>query len=248
MWGLTILGILGVAFLFFALSFTDLPSIEELENPRSELASEVLAADGSELGRYYVENRIPVSYDELSPNLVQALVATEDERFYKHSGIDFEALGRILIKTAILGDKNAGGGSTITQQLAKLLFTGQAGSGIDRIFQKLKEWIIAVRLERRYTKEEIIAMYLNKFSFLYDAYGIKSASETYFGIEQDSLNVQQAAMLVGMLKNPSLFNPVRRPDTVMHRRMVVLHQMQKNGLLTKAEYDTVRKLPLGLNF
>ncbi|MFK7936580.1 MAG: transglycosylase domain-containing protein, partial [Saprospiraceae bacterium] len=248
MWAMTILAIVGIPLVFFALSFTELPSIEELENPRSELASAVLAADGSELGRYYVENRIPVTYDELSPNIVNALVATEDERFYKHSGIDSEALGRILIKTALLRNKNAGGGSTITQQLAKLLFTGKAGSGVDRIFQKLKEWIIAVRLERRYTKEEIIAMYLNKFSFLYDAYGIKSASETYFGVGQDSLKIHQAATLMGMLKNPSLFNPVRRPDTVMHRRMVVLSQMKKNGLLTQTEYDSIRQLPLGLNF
>lgn len=249
LWRLVFAGILSVILLFVGLSFTDLPSVQELENPKSEQASVILASDNSELGRYYTENRVPVDFDQLSPNLTNALIATEDERYYKHSGIDFEALGRVAVKTVILGQESSGGASTITQQLAKLLFTGRAASSISkRIFQKLKEWIIAVRLERRYTKKEIIAMYLNKFNFINGAYGIKAASEIYFGESQDSLNIQQAAMLVGMLKNPSLYNPLRRPELVMKRREVVFKQMQKNGLLSQAEYDSLRTLPLGINY
>ncbi len=249
MWYISLGGIAAILLSFIILSFTNLPSVKQLENPKSEEASQIFAANGEVIGRYYTENRVPVSYSELSPHLVNALIATEDERYHEHSGIDFPALGRVAIKTVLLGQKSSGGASTITQQLAKLLFTGQAASNItERVIQKLKEWIIAVRLERRYTKEEIIAMYLNKFSFINGAYGIKAASEIYFGVPQDSLSVDQAAVLVGMLKNPSLFNPLRRPDTVLHRRMVVFKQMQKNGMITQAEYDTLRQLPLGLNF
>lgn len=249
MWYLSLGGILGVILLFFILSFTELPSVQQLENPKSEEASQVFASNGEVLGRYYTENRVPVGYKQLSPHLVNALIATEDERFYDHCGIDFEALGRVAFKTVLLGQKSSGGASTITQQLAKLLFTGQKASNIyKRVFQKLKEWIIAVRLERRYTKDEIIAMYLNKFNFINGAYGIKAASEIYFGKTQDSLELYEAAMLVGMLKNPSLFNPLRRPDTVLHRRMVVLKQMQKNRLISESVYDSLRNLPLGLNY
>ena len=167
MWLLTLAGILGIIFLFIGLSFTDLPSVEQLENPESEEASQVFAINGEVLGRYYTENRVPVKFEDLSPNLVNALLATEDERFYDHCGIDFQALGRVAVKTVILGDRSSGGASTITQQLAKQLFTGVAARNIvDRAFQKLKEWIIAVRLERKYTKQEIMTMYLNKFSFI----------------------------------------------------------------------------------
>lgn len=248
MWRLVALGIGGILFSLLILSFSNLPDTEELENPRSELASEIIASDGTVLGRYFIENRVPVDFDEISPFVEQALVATEDERYYEHSGIDFRALGRALVKTGMLGDKSSGGASTITQQLAKLLFTGKkANSFIGRIPQKLKEWIIAVRLERKYTKEEIMAMYLNKFDFLYDSYGIKSASETYFGKSQDSLNIQEAAMLVGMLKNPSLFNPKRKLDKAKQRRSVVLDQMRKNGIITKEEYDSLKVLPLDLS-
>jgi len=249
MWIITIGGIASLLLLFLILSFSDLPSVRQLENPKSEEASEVFANNGEVIGRYYTENRVEVDFDELSEHLVNALVATEDERFYQHSGIDFKALGRAIIKTGLLGQESAGGASTISQQLAKLLFTGQTASSIrKRILQKLKEWIIAVRLERRYTKEEIIALYLNKFNFINGAYGIKAASEIYFGKSQDSLNVNEAAMLVGMLKNPSLYNPLRRNEMVMHRREVVLKQMQKNGLITQEAYDTLRVQPLGLNF
>ena len=235
--------------LFFILSFSNLPDTKELENPKSTLASEVYAYNGDVLGRFYIENRVPVEYSELSPNLVNALIATEDERFYKHAGIDLEALGRVLVKTAILRQKSTGGGSTITQQLAKLLFTGKPASKLSaRIVQKLKEWIIAVRLERRYTKEEIIAMYLNKFDFLNDGDGIKAAAEVYFSEGQDSLSIEQAATLIGMLKNPALFNPLKRPDTVQHRRNVVLNQMERTGVLSKVEYDSLKMLPLEIRY
>ena len=249
MWFLTLAALIAVPLLFIGLSFTDLPSVEQLENPESEEASQIFAINGEVLGRYYTENRVPVKYDDLSPNLVNSLIATEDERFYEHSGIDFKALGRVAVKTVIMGDRSSGGASTISQQLAKLLFTGKPARNIvDRAFQKLKEWIIAVRLERRYTKEEIISMYLNKFNFINGAYGIKAASEIYFGKAPKDLEVNEAATLVGMLKNPSLFNPLRWPDTVLHRRMVVLKQMQKNNLLTEEEYNTLKEEPLGLNF
>lgn len=247
MWRLLAYGILAVVLIFVLLNFSDLPDTEELEDPRSELASEVFAANGEVLGRFFIENRVPVSFDQLSPHLEQALVATEDERYYSHSGIDFQALGRAFFKTFLLRQASSGGASTITQQLAKLLFTGKkADSLIGRIPQKLKEWIIAVRLERRYTKEEIIAMYLNKVDFLYDSYGVKAASETYFAKTQDSLNVQEAAMLVGMLKNPSKFNPKRNEKLALQRRSVVFDQMRKNDILSREEYDSLKNLPLDL--
>lgn len=248
MWRLTFIGIGAAFFLFILLSFSNLPSVEQLENPKSEQASEVIADNGEVFGRFYTENRVPVGYDDLSPNIVKALIATEDERYYEHSGIDFEALGRVFVKTFLLGNSSSGGASTITQQLAKLLFTGNKASGVLRVFQKFREWIIAVRLERKYTKEEIIAMYLNKFNFINGAYGIKAASEIYFNKTPDSLEVQEAALLVGMLKNPSLFNPLRRPDMALQRRNVVMGQMEKNDLLSAAEFAGLRRLPLGMHF
>ena len=249
MWiGLVVLFVAGLI-TFVSLAFSDLPDTAQLENPKQELATELYAANGETLGRYFIENRVNVDYEDLSPHLVEALVATEDERYYRHSGIDFRGLTRAVIKTGLLGDENAGGASTITQQLAKMLFTGSKARNIrERLVQKLKEWIIAIRLEQRYTKEEIIAMYLNKYDFLNDGDGIKAAAENYFGKSQRELNIQEAAMLVGMLKNSSLFNPVRRPDTVAHRRMVVLNQMVKNGYLNRSAYDTLKNTPLGLQF
>ncbi len=249
LWILLGVAVLSVLLLFFGLTFTDLPDTKELENPKNEWASEVFAANGDVIGRYFTENRVPVTFGELNPHVAKALVATEDERFYEHSGIDFYALGRSGVKTLILGDKSAGGASTITQQLARLLFTGtRSKSFTQAVFQKLKEWIIAVRLERKYTKQEIMVMYLNKFDFLYDSHGIIAASETYFGKSQDSLNIEEAAMLVGMLKNPSYFNPKRYEDRVKLRREVVMSQMVRNGVLTQTEYDSLRQLPLGLDF
>ncbi|NJN77272.1 MAG: penicillin-binding protein [Saprospiraceae bacterium] len=213
------------------------------------MATEVLSSDGEVLGRFYRQNRIVVRHDQLSPYLIQALVATEDERFEEHSGIDGKSLGRVLFKTVLGGNESSGGGSTITQQLAKLLFTGERASNLrERAFQKLKEWITAVKLESRYTKEEIIAMYLNEFNFINGAYGIKSASEIYFSKGQDSLEIQEAALLIGMLKNPSLYNPKRFPDKTIERRNVVLFQMKKNGVISEEEYNTLKVKKLGLNF
>lgn len=249
MWLAVFAGVFLGMLVFIVLSFTDLPSVEELENPRSNEASLIYADDGSIMATYYTENRIPVTFDELSPNLINALVATEDERYYEHTGIDFEALARAIVKTGLMGQSSAGGASTITQQLAKLLFTEKsASSTVERIFQKLKEWIIAVRLERKYTKEEIIAMYLNKFEYVNGAFGIKQAAKIYFDEDQDSLSMTQAATLVGMLKNPSLYDPLRWPEKVLHRRMVVLKQMEKNGFITNAEYDSLRQTELGIKF
>lgn len=248
MWVLAICSVIGVFLVFLFLSFSDLPSIEQLENPKSELATLVYASDNTVLGRYYTENRVPVDFEDLSPNLVNALLATEDERYFDHSGIDFQALGRTLVKTLILGQESSGGASTITQQLAKQLFTKKTAANLrERAFQKLKEWIIAVRLESRYTKNEIIAMYMNKFSFLNSAYGIKAASEIYFSKSQDSLTIPEAAMFVGMLKNPNIYNPFRKKENVLQRRSVVMNQMVKNGYITETEYDSLKNLPLGLN-
>lgn len=248
MWRLTIAGTLGVILLFIILSFSGLPSFEELENPKSRDASEVLSSDGQLLGRYYIENRVRVEYEDLSPYLVQALIATEDARFREHSGIDAEALGRVAINTVLLRNSSSGGGSTITQQLAKLLFTKVASRNIfKRAVQKLKEWIVAVKLERSYTKEEILTMYLNEFDFINGANGIKSASETYFSTTPDSLKIEQAAMLVGMLKNPALYNPRKFPENARKRREVVLKQMQKAGYITQVEYDSLRQLPLDMS-
>lgn len=240
----------GMAFLVFTLlSFSELPSVKELENPNNELASQIFSTNGTSLGNFYVENRVPVTFSALPSHLVNALLATEDERFYMHNGIDFEALGRVMIKTIVLRQESSGGASTLTQQLAKQLFTKNPSTNkVERIIQKLKEWIIAVRLERNFTKEEIIALYLNKFSFINGAYGIKAASEIYFGKSQEDLTVPEAATLVGMLQNPSLYNPLRRPERVIKRREVVLKQMTKRGFLTEEEYEKYRTQALGINF
>ena len=240
----------GIILLFTALSFTDLPSVTELENPRNNEASPIVAADGSVLGRFFVENRVMVSYQDLGPHLEAALVSTEDERYYDHSGIDWKSLPRVVIKTAIMGDNSAGGGSTITQQLAKLLFTERVSANIfERGFQKLKEWIIAVRLERKYTKQEIIAMYLNRYDFINGAQGIRAASENYFdGKRPADLKVEEAAMLVGMLKNASLYDPLRFEDRVINRRNQVMRQMVRNNRITEVEYDSLSQLPLGVTY
>jgi penicillin-binding protein 1A len=228
--------------------FGDVPDIEEIENPRSNLASEVISSDTKLLGTYFVENRSQVDYKSLSPHLVHALVATEDERFYDHSGIDAMALSRVLFKTVLLFQKNSGGGSTITQQTAKMLFDTRESLSGGIVVRKLAEWMIAVKLERHYTKEEILAMYLNRFDFINGAVGVKMASSVYFNTSPDSLRIEQAALLVGMAKNPALFNPVRRPDTTMHRRNVVLGQMLANDLITKSQFDSLKTLPIGLQF
>ncbi len=242
--------VLGVVIFFFLLSQGALgymPSFAELENPKSNIATEVISADGKPIGRFYVENRSYVDYEELSPYLVKALVATEDERFYEHSGIDVRSLFRVFVKTVIFRNASSGGGSTITQQLAKMLFHEQAQSFSERLLQKLNEWVIAVKLERSYTKEEIIAMYLNKVGYVYDAYGIESAAYTFFGCKAKDLKIEQAAVLVGMLKNPALYNPVRRPEMVMERRNVVFAQMLKQRYISTSECDSLSSLPLDMS-
>ena len=221
----------------------DLPSTTELQNPRSDLATAVLFSDGSTMGQYYRENRIPVDYEHISPHVVNALIATEDERFRDHSGIDPRGTLRAVF---YLGKK--GGASTITQQLSKMLFHEPAKGLLSRIRQKSQEWLISAKLEREYTKDEIIAMYLNRFDWINQAVGINSAARVYFDTTPDSLKLHEAALLVGMCKNPALFNPVRRPDTTLTRRNVVLNQMEKNGLLTEAQCDSLKALPIGLKF
>lgn len=227
-----------------------MPEIEELQNPISRFATQVYSADGKVMGTWNFnrENRIPVPYSKLAPHLVHALVATEDARFYDHSGIDFIALGRAIVKRGILGQESAGGGSTITQQLAKQLYSETAHSTVERLLQKPIEWVIAIKLERYYTKEEIIALYLNYFDFLHNAVGIKTASNTYFNKEPKDLTVCESATLVGLCKNPSLFNPVRYPERCTDRRNVVLGQMLKAGYLSNEEYRQYSAEPLELNF
>ena len=204
-----------------------MPNMEDLENPVNRSASQIYSADGKLMGIYNSdrENRIIVDYNKLSPDLVRALVATEDERFYEHSGIDFKALGRAIVKRGLMGQTSAGGGSTITQQLAKQLFSEKAKSTVERLLQKPIEWVIAIKLERNFTKEEIIAMYLNYFDFLHNAVGIKTAANTYFSKEPKDLNLAESATLIGMCKNPSYYNPVRYKERCEERRNVVLGQM-----------------------
>lgn len=220
-----------------------LPTFDEIENPKSNLASEVISSDGIVLGKFYAENRTHAEFHELSPHLVNALVATEDERFYEHSGIDFR---RLFTAALFLGQR--GGASTITQQLAKNMFHNRSSSFHKRLIQKFKEWVIAIKLERQYTKEEIIAMYYNQFDFIYQAIGINSAAAIYFGTTPDSLRIEQAAILVGMAKNPDLYNPKKFPENSLARRNVVFGQMYKNKYITKAERDSLMALPLEINF
>lgn len=226
------------------------PDIENLQNPISKSASLVYSEDGKVLGTYNADkaNRIPVSFSKLSPHLVHALVATEDVRFYEHSGIDFIALGRAIVKRGLLGHESAGGGSTITQQLAKQLYSAPASSSVERMLQKPIEWVTAIKLERNFTKEEIIALYLNYFDFLHGAVGIKTAANTYFNKEPKDLTVNEAALLIGLCKNPSLFNPVRYPDRCKERRNVVLAQMVKAGYLSQAEGAEYGAQPIELHF
>lgn len=225
----------------------NMPTFEELENPTSNLASVIYSGDAVELGKYFKENRTNAQYHELSPYLVNALIATEDERFREHSGVDLRATGRV-IKGVVQGSSSTGGGSTISQQLAKMLFPRRKLTKWQLVKRKFKEWIIASRLESAYSKNEIVAMYMNKFDFLNNAVGINSAAQVYFNTTPDSLELHEAAMLVGMAKNPSLFNPLRRPDTVKHRRMVVLSQMKKAGYIDSVTYNETKNLPLGLKY
>lgn len=225
--------------------FGELPKVDELLNPKNNLATIVYSGDMKIIGKYYSENRVNVNFNELDKDLVDALIATEDARFYKHNGVDIKALAR-----SIVSGGGKGGGSTITQQLAKMMFPREKLNKAELIIRKVKEWIIATRLERLYTKEEILALYLNKFDFLNLAVGVKSAAQIYFNRGQDSLQIEQAAMLIGMAKNPSLFNPVnpKRAEATLQRRNVVMSQMVKYGYLSKEKYDSLKTLPLGLSF
>ena len=253
LWALLAGGFVSAIVGFFAIWFGwigYMPDIEDLQNPINRFATQVYSSDGKVIGTWNLnkENRIVIPYKKMSPYLVKALVATEDERFYEHSGIDFRALGRAIIKRGILGQTNAGGGSTITQQLAKQLYSCTAQSAAQRMLQKPIEWVIAIKLERYYTKEEIIALYLNYFDFLHNAVGIKTAANTYFNKEPKDLTVCEAATLIGLCKNPSFFNPVRYPERAKERRNVVLSQMVKAGYMDRAEYQNYSSEPLTLNF
>ena len=253
LWVLFILGLLAVFMYFFSIAkgwVGYVPDMSEIADPEYKFASQIFTSDGVEMGTWSMskENRVFVEYDSLSPDLVNALIATEDVRFMEHSGIDAKSLLRAIVKTGILGQENAGGGSTITQQLAKLLYTEVSGSTLGRLTQKPIEWVIAVQLERQYTKQEIISLYLNKYDFGNNAVGIKSASNIYFGKNPSQLSVEEAATLVGMCKNSSLYNPRRRNAKTRERRNVVLMQMEKAGYITEAEKDSLSALPLVLDY
>lgn len=236
-------------------AFADIPSFEELENPESKLATQVIAENGEILTTFHIENRSYVSYEELSPYLVQAAIATEDVRFYRHSGIDFVSLGRVLFKTLLMSDSSQGGGSTITQQLAKTLYPRADVSSripgvskVKMVWIKLKEWITAVKLERNYTKEEIMDMYMNAIFFGSNAYGIKAAAQTFFAKNPVDLTVEESAMLVGMVNKPTRYNPALNPDKALVRRNFVISQMEKAGYLTAAERDSISLVPITLSY
>ena len=255
-WLLFIGGILAVVGLIALVwAFADIPSFEELENPDSKLATQVIAENGEILTTFHIENRSFVTFGELSENLVNAAVATEDVRFYQHSGIDFKSLGRVMVKTLLGGDSSQGGGSTITQQLAKTLYPrADVTSRIPGIYHmrmvwiKLKEWVTAVKLERSYTKDEIMTMYMNAIFFGSNAYGIKAASQTFFAKVPSELTVEEAATLVGMVNKPTRYNPVINPDKSLVRRNFVISQMEKAGFITEVERDSIQQVPINLSY
>lgn len=242
MWLTLFAGLLAAVAVFVLISTTQLPDTSELENPKIELATQVLDQKGREIGAFYKYNRKKVSFEDLNPNIINALVATEDERYFDHTGIDIKSTIRAFV---YLGKK--GGASTITQQLAKQFFTKRSRNFVLRSWQKLKELVIATEFEKRYTKGEIMAMYLNKYDFLYESDGISAAAKNYFGKDQSDLSVDEAAILVGMLKNPSYYNPVRKPDNALRRRSVVMNQMVKNGYLSKEEYQILNEKPIDMS-
>ncbi|MGA0966745.1 MAG: penicillin-binding protein 1A [Flavobacteriaceae bacterium] len=247
-WIAFIAGIAGIVFLFGGAAlewFGPMPDLQDLENPNTNLASQIISSDGEILGKYYFDdNRTPITFEELPENMVTALIATEDERFYDHSGIDWKGTLRAF---AYLGKR--GGASTITQQLARQIFVGvRSRNVIKAILQKAQEWVIAVQLERRYTKKEILAMYLNKYDFGYQADGVRSAAKIFFAKTPETLSLEESATLVGMLKNSSLYNPIRRPERVQERRNIVFQQMYRNALITKEALDSLSQLPLTITF
>ena len=247
-WAVFALGILSVITLFSSAALGllgQMPELKQLENPKTNLATQILSSDGVVLGKFYFnDNRTPIAFDALPKNLVNALIATEDERFFSHSGIDLKGTLRAL---AYMGKK--GGASTISQQLARQLFVGvRSRNKVEAVLQKFKEWVLAVQLERRYTKKEIIAMYLNIYDFGYSADGVQSAAKIYFNTTPKALSIEQSATLVGMLKNSSLFNPLRRPERVENRRNVVLSQMKRNGFISEVELDSLKQIPLEIDY
>lgn len=254
LWAGVILSIIGAFMVIIIVGSSELPSFDELENPKYDLASIIYDANEVQYGKYYIENREFIDFKDLSPHIYNALLSVEDARYNSHTGIDFRALLRVAVKSILLRQQSSGGGSTITQQLAKLLFKRSSLSSkstFDRAMSlaviKFKEWIIAARLERRYTKEEIVAMYLNKFEFINGAHGIQSASEIYFGKNQEDLEIEEAALLVGMLKNPALYNPMRFPERSEGRRNVVLSRVYANNKIDKVQYDSLRTKPLDMS-
>ena len=254
LWALSALVLISVAYLFYSLSKDNLPTFEQLENPKYKLASLVFDAKGREFGKYYIENRSNVPFDSINKYLVEALISTEDSRFYSHTGIDLRALIRVVSKTVLMRNESSGGGSTITQQLSKLLFRRPNLKGLSKISRaielvkvKLKEWLTAIKLEKSYTKEEIIAMYLNKFDFIYGAHGVQAASNIYFGKNQKDLTLEEAATIIGMLKNPALYNPKRFTDLATKRRNIVLSQMNKYGNISKEKFDSLKAIPMDIS-
>lgn len=242
-WGIIALGLIAIFVFFYVITRDHIPPLEDLQNPKNELASEIFSADMQSLGRYYHENRVEVQFNSISPHLINALIATEDVRYYDHSGVDFKSLFRAVI---LLG--KAGGGSTITQQYAKQVWSDQSHSTIERALQKPIEWVIATKLERLYSKEEILTMYLNKFDFLNNAIGINSAAKIYFNTTPKNLKIEEAAMLVGMCKNPAIYNPRTKPKNALQRRNTVLNQMCKYKYISQAECDSLKKIPIKLQY
>ncbi len=245
-WALFFIGILSVFTFFYLLSkglIVDLPDTKELENPKLSLASEIISSDDKTLGKFYIENRTSISYNDLPQNIIDALVSTEDERYFEHSGIDYEAIARAIVNVG-----QNGGGSTITQQLAKMLFSKRSKNKFERIMQKLGEWVVAIQLEKKFTKEEIIALYLNQFEFNWNAIGVQNASKLFFNKKSNDLNIEESAVLIGMLRSPSRYNPKRNNKRSRLRRDVVLRQMVKNEKLSQNKYDSLRLLPLELNY
>ncbi|WP_246249238.1 penicillin-binding protein 1A [Tenuifilum thalassicum] len=257
-WGIFTFGILLTATLFTLIAFEffgPMPTFKQLENPKSNIASEVISEDNVVLGNIYKEYRSFVDYHEISPNVINALIATEDARFHKHSGIDFRGLGRVIVKTVLIGNRSAGGGSTITQQLAKNLFPRNINGQENKIVRtlklvltKFKEWITAVKLERNYTKEEIAAMYLNVVEFGSNAFGIKAAAKTFFDTTPDSLKIEQAALLVGIVNAPTRYSPILNPEKSLARRNIVLGQMYRYGYISKQEFDSLSSIPIQLKY
>lgn len=254
-WSIVLIGFLFISGIFISINngwIGYVPPIEELQNPKNKYASEIISSDGQTLGTFYTarDNRINTSYYSISEDLVHALIATEDERYYTHSGIDIKALFRVFFKRMILMQKGAGGGSTISQQLAKQLYSPQADNFFERALQKPIEWVIAVKLEKLYTKEEIITMYLNQFDFLNNAVGIQTASKVYFNTTPSNLKIEEAATLIGMLQNPALYNPAsnKRKEQCRQRRNVVINRMEKVGYISEEQRDSLKELPITLDF